>query len=156
MNNIVRILFLIVKNTKFDQEIVSLLCVKTKSGAHKQLTYQFQMRKHFCRHLHSSLISMVYTFRFWTGTSSTFLPRNLSALFPSTSSLSLTSVDPCMERSSSRPRTPWSPSWMTSPTRTTSISWCRCHKTFFSFVPFVARSSFKVELNILIEPAHSV
>ena len=31
MNNIVRIFFLIVKNTKFDQE--------TKSGAHEQLTY---------------------------------------------------------------------------------------------------------------------
>jgi hypothetical protein len=39
MNNIVIIFFLIVKNTKFDQETVSLLCVKTKSGAHKQLTY---------------------------------------------------------------------------------------------------------------------
>ncbi len=38
-NNIVKIFFLIVKNTKFDQETVSLLCVKTKSGAHKQLTY---------------------------------------------------------------------------------------------------------------------
>jgi hypothetical protein len=38
MNNIVRILFLFKKNTKFDQETVSLLCVKTKSGAHKQLT----------------------------------------------------------------------------------------------------------------------
>ena len=57
MNNIVKI-FLIVKNTKFDQETVSLLCVKTKSGAHKQLTFYFQMRKYFCRHLHSSLSSM--------------------------------------------------------------------------------------------------
>jgi hypothetical protein len=38
MNNIVRIFFLIVKNTKFDQETVSLLCVKTNSGAHKQQT----------------------------------------------------------------------------------------------------------------------
>ncbi len=37
----------------------SLLCVKTKSGAHKQLTFYFQMWKYFCRHLHSSLISMV-------------------------------------------------------------------------------------------------
>jgi hypothetical protein len=27
------------KNTNFDQETVSLLCVKTKSEAHKQLTY---------------------------------------------------------------------------------------------------------------------
>jgi DNA mismatch repair ATPase MutS len=35
-----------------------LLCVKTKSGAHKQLTFYFQMRKYFSRHLHSSLISM--------------------------------------------------------------------------------------------------
>jgi hypothetical protein len=38
-----------------------LLCVKTKSGAHKQLTFYFQMRKYFCRHLHSSLISMAET-----------------------------------------------------------------------------------------------
>jgi hypothetical protein len=38
MNNIVRIFF-IVKSTKFDQETVSLLCVKTKSGACKHLTY---------------------------------------------------------------------------------------------------------------------
>ncbi len=57
MKNIVRIL-LYCKNTKFDQKTVSLLCVKTKSGAHKQLTFYFQMRKYFCRHLHSSLISM--------------------------------------------------------------------------------------------------
>ncbi len=28
----------IVKNTKFDQKTVSLLCVKTKSRAHKQQT----------------------------------------------------------------------------------------------------------------------
>jgi hypothetical protein len=49
---------LIVKNPKFDQKTVSLLCVKPKSGAHKQLTFYFQMRKYFCRHLHSSLISM--------------------------------------------------------------------------------------------------
>ena len=48
----------IVKNTKFDQTTISLLCIKTKSGAHKQLTYYFQMRKHFCKHLHSSLFSM--------------------------------------------------------------------------------------------------
>jgi hypothetical protein len=27
-----------VKNTKFDQKTVSLLCVKTKSGTHKQPT----------------------------------------------------------------------------------------------------------------------
>jgi hypothetical protein len=47
-------------NTKFDQKTVSLLCVKMKSGAHKQLTFLFQLRKYFCRHLHSSLISMVY------------------------------------------------------------------------------------------------
>jgi len=47
------------KNTKFDQKTVSLLCVKTKSGAHKQLTFYFQMWKYFCRHLHSSLISMI-------------------------------------------------------------------------------------------------
>jgi hypothetical protein len=52
-------LVLIVKNTKFDQKTVSLLCVKTKSGAHKQLTFYFQMWKFVCRHLHSSLISMV-------------------------------------------------------------------------------------------------
>ncbi len=32
MNNIVWIFFIIVQNTKFDQETVSLLCVKTKSG----------------------------------------------------------------------------------------------------------------------------
>ncbi len=32
---------------------------QTKSGAHKQLTFYFQMWKYFCRHLHSSLISMV-------------------------------------------------------------------------------------------------
>jgi len=57
MNNIVRI-----SNTKFDQKTVSLLCVKTKSGAHKQLTFYFQMWKYFCRHLHSSLISMVWTY----------------------------------------------------------------------------------------------
>jgi hypothetical protein len=31
-------LVFIVKNTKFDQKTVSLLCVKTKSGAHKQPT----------------------------------------------------------------------------------------------------------------------
>ncbi len=35
LNNIVRIFFLIVKNTKFDQGTVSLLWVKTKRGAHK-------------------------------------------------------------------------------------------------------------------------
>ncbi len=52
-------LVLIVKNTKFDQKTVSLLCVKTKSGAHKQLTFYFQMWKYVCRLLHSSLISMV-------------------------------------------------------------------------------------------------
>ncbi len=39
MNNIVRILRLLWKNTNFDQETVSLLCVKTKSGAYKQPTY---------------------------------------------------------------------------------------------------------------------
>ncbi len=38
LNNIVIILLLLLKNTKFDQETVSLLCVKTKSGAHKQQT----------------------------------------------------------------------------------------------------------------------
>ncbi len=54
----VRILFYLKKNTKFDQKTVSLLCLKTKSGAHKQLTFYFQMWKYFCRHLHSSLISM--------------------------------------------------------------------------------------------------
>jgi hypothetical protein len=52
------------KNTKFDQKTVSLLCVKTKSGAHKQLTFYFQMRKYFCSHLHSRLISMVQTKQF--------------------------------------------------------------------------------------------
>ncbi len=36
-----------VKNTKFEQKTVSLLCVKTKTGAHKQLTFYFQMRKYF-------------------------------------------------------------------------------------------------------------
>ncbi len=40
------------------KKTVSLLCIKTKSGAHKQLTFYFQMWKNFCRHLHSSLISM--------------------------------------------------------------------------------------------------
>ncbi len=38
MNNIARILFYCNKKPKFDQELVSLLCVKTKSGAHKQPT----------------------------------------------------------------------------------------------------------------------
>jgi hypothetical protein len=39
MNNIVKILFLFKKNTKFDfKKPVSLLCVKTKSRAHKQQT----------------------------------------------------------------------------------------------------------------------
>jgi hypothetical protein len=39
INNIARMnLAFIVKNTKFDQKIVSLLCVITKSGAHKQQT----------------------------------------------------------------------------------------------------------------------
>jgi hypothetical protein len=52
-------LVLIVKSTKFDEKTVSLLCIKTKSGAHKQLTFYFQKWKYFCRHLHSSLISMV-------------------------------------------------------------------------------------------------
>ncbi len=47
------------KTTKFNQKTVSLLCVKTKSGAHKQLTFYFQMWKYFCRHLHSSLIYRV-------------------------------------------------------------------------------------------------
>jgi hypothetical protein len=51
----------IAKNTKFDQETVALLCVKTKSGAHKQLAFYFQMRKQFCKHLHSSLISMIHS-----------------------------------------------------------------------------------------------
>ncbi len=59
MNNIVKILFLLLKNTKFDQKTVSLLRVKTKSEAHKQLTFYFQMRKYFFRHLHFSLISMI-------------------------------------------------------------------------------------------------
>ncbi len=31
-------LVFIAKNTKFDQKTVSLLCVKTKSGGHKQPT----------------------------------------------------------------------------------------------------------------------
>jgi hypothetical protein len=35
MNNLA---FIVKKTTKFDQETVSLLCVKTKSGAHKQQT----------------------------------------------------------------------------------------------------------------------
>jgi hypothetical protein len=43
------------------EKTVSLLCIKTKSGAHKQLTFYFQMWKYFCRHLHSSLISMGQT-----------------------------------------------------------------------------------------------
>jgi hypothetical protein len=38
VNNIVTILLLLQKSTKFDQETVSLLCVKTKSGVHKQQT----------------------------------------------------------------------------------------------------------------------
>jgi hypothetical protein len=42
------------KNSKFDQK------TENKSRAHKQLTVYFQMRKYFCRHLHSSLISMVW------------------------------------------------------------------------------------------------
>ncbi len=46
------------KTPNFIKKTVSLLCVKTKSWAHKQLTFYFQMRKYFCRHLHSSLISM--------------------------------------------------------------------------------------------------
>ncbi len=50
---------LIEKSTKFDQKTVSLLFVKIKSGAHKQLIFYFQMRKYFCRYLHSSSISMV-------------------------------------------------------------------------------------------------
>jgi len=58
MNNFVGILFFYCKNIKFDQKTVSLLCVKTKSRAHKQLTFYFQMWKYFCRHLQSSLISM--------------------------------------------------------------------------------------------------
>jgi len=37
MNNIAESCFYC-KNTKFDQKTVSLLCVKTKSGAHKQPT----------------------------------------------------------------------------------------------------------------------
>jgi hypothetical protein len=51
-------LVIIVKNTKFDQKTVSLLCVKTKSGARKQLTFYCQISKYFCRHLHSSLFFM--------------------------------------------------------------------------------------------------
>ena len=43
------------------KKTVSLLCIKTKSGAHKQLTFYFQIWKYFCRHLHSSLISMAST-----------------------------------------------------------------------------------------------
>ncbi len=55
-------LVLIVKKHKnFIKKTVSLLCVKTKSGVHKQLTFYFQMRKYFCRHLHSCPISMVST-----------------------------------------------------------------------------------------------
>jgi hypothetical protein len=38
LNDIVRILLLFKKNTKFDEETVSLLHVKTKIGAHKQQT----------------------------------------------------------------------------------------------------------------------
>jgi hypothetical protein len=38
-----------------------LLCVKTKSGAHKQQTFYFQMWKYFCKHLHSTPISMGFT-----------------------------------------------------------------------------------------------
>jgi hypothetical protein len=52
------LVLIVKKNTKFDQKLFSLLCVKTKSGAHKQLTFYFQLWKYFCRHLHSSLISM--------------------------------------------------------------------------------------------------
>jgi len=46
------------KTPNLIKKTVSLLCVKTKNGVHKQLTFYFQMRKYFCRHLHSSLISM--------------------------------------------------------------------------------------------------
>jgi hypothetical protein len=36
------------------------LCFVSKTiVGHKQLTFYFQMRKYFCQHLHSSLISMV-------------------------------------------------------------------------------------------------
>ncbi len=42
------------------KKTVSLLCIKSKSGAHKQLTFYFQMWKYFCRHLHSSRISMAH------------------------------------------------------------------------------------------------
>jgi hypothetical protein len=51
-------LVLIVKKHQIWSKTVSLLCVKTKSMAHKQLTFYFQMWKYFCRHLHPSLISM--------------------------------------------------------------------------------------------------
>ncbi len=57
MNNIVRILFQLKKTPNLIKKLF-LGFVKTKSGAHKQLTFYFQIRKHFCRHLHSSLISM--------------------------------------------------------------------------------------------------
>jgi hypothetical protein len=66
------------KNAKFDQKTVSLLCVKSKSVAHKQLTFYFQMWKYFCRHLHSSLISMA-SLLFCLGTC---LPVCLSACLP--------------------------------------------------------------------------
>jgi hypothetical protein len=46
------------KTPNLIKKTVSLLCVKTKSGAHKKLTFYFQMWKYFCSHLHSSLISM--------------------------------------------------------------------------------------------------
>jgi len=52
--------FLIINYELYCQsKTVSLLCVKTKSGAHKQVSFYFQMRKYFCRHLHSNLISML-------------------------------------------------------------------------------------------------
>jgi hypothetical protein len=39
MNHIVKnLVFIVKKPTKFDQKTVSLLCVKTKGGAHKQPT----------------------------------------------------------------------------------------------------------------------
>jgi hypothetical protein len=58
MNNILRILLYCKKNTKFDQKTVSLLCVKTKSGALKQLNILISNEEIFLQA--SALYSYLY------------------------------------------------------------------------------------------------
>ena len=98
MNN----LAFIVKNTKFDQETVSLLRVKTKSGAHNQLTI-LSNEETFCKHLHSSLISIQWGSFFFSVSDRLVVWRNrgrVKTIIPASQSdrLSGSTCDPTTSR----------------------------------------------------------